>query len=267
MIVNPQQSCANPALPKLASVDNFRDVAGAEPGYPVRGGRMRLRNLFRANRISPSTSDAQFLDELGLVAVHDLREQHEIERHPDAPVDGAKWLHHEIPGIPVDTVGQLRSPEDTYTAMIDNYRTFVSDPKCRAGLASLLTTIARTDGPQLFHCAAGKDRTGWAAALIQHIAGASLDTIIADYLLTDEYSAESRKATLEAIPVSLGADNVSALEPAFHCDIDYLTVAFHEARSMFGSVNGYLTDGLGLEANAIAALRDRLVVPVDGSAL
>lgn len=221
---------------------------------------MRLRTTYRSNRIEPTAQDVQFLNTLGLVAIHDLREPHEIERHPDVAIEGAEWRHHCVPGIPVDVISSLSSPEETYTAMMLNYKTFVSDPECRAGLASFLTSLAETDGPQLFHCAAGKDRTGWAAALLQHIAGVDLDTIHADYLLTDEYSVESRKATLDAVLTALGSARVPALEPAFRSDLAYLKIAFGEASERYGDMDGYISQGLGLTPTTISKLRERLVV-------
>lgn len=221
---------------------------------------MRPRTTYRSNRIEPSEQDTQFLNTLGLVAIHDLREPHEVDRHPDIAIDGAEWRHHPVPGIPVDVIAALSSPDDTYAAMVANYRTFVSDPECRAGLASLFTSLAETDGPQLFHCAAGKDRTGWAAAVLQHIAGVDSDIINADYLLTDDYSVESRKATLDAVLTRLGNERIPALEPAFRSDLAYLGFAFDEATKLYGGIDGYLSRGLGLTADTISRLRARLVV-------
>lgn len=258
--MKPQRSYADPPLPRLSSIDNFRDLAGTFGGYPVTDGRMRLRTTYRSNRIEPTAPDVEFLNTLGLVAIHDLREPHEIERHPDVAIDGAEWRHHCVPGIPVDVIASLSTPEETYSAMVENYRTFVSDPECRAGLAGFLTSLAETDGPQLFHCAAGKDRTGWAAALLQHIAGVDSDIINADYLLTDEYSVESRKATLDAVLTVSGSTRAPALEPAFRSDLAYLRIAFDEATKKYGDMDRYLSQGLGLTPATISKLRDRLVV-------
>ena len=62
----------------------------------------------------------------------------------------------------------------------------------RAQFGALLTRLARTSGPQVVHGATGKDRTGWAAALLLAIADVPLDVIIQDYLLTNSVAAVGR---------------------------------------------------------------------------
>lgn len=241
-------------------VDNFRDIAGSGEGYLVAGGRMRRRVLYRSNRLEPSPGDLDYLSSLGLTAIHDLRQSFEIERHPDATLPGARWHHHAVPGIPFDVVQALRASEETYAAMVENYRTFVSDPECRAGFSSLLNAIAETEGPQLFHCAAGKDRTGWAAALVHHIAGVAWEQAVVDYLLTDDYAVRSRQATLDTILERLGEEVVPAFEPAFRCDVGYLDAARDEADRLFGGIDGYIRGGLGIAEATLVELRSRLVV-------
>ncbi len=70
--------------------------------------------------------------------------------------------------------------------MLGGYRAFVSDVQRRRSLASVLASIAGTEGPKLIHCAGGKDRTGSVVSLLQHLVGVSRDTILHDYMLTNE---------------------------------------------------------------------------------
>nr|WP_262927942.1 tyrosine-protein phosphatase [Gordonia jinghuaiqii] len=241
-------------------MDNFRDVAGPVHGYSVPMGNLRRGVLFRSNRVEVSAADASFLEGLGLTAIHDLREDFEIRRHPNTPVGAAVWHHHAVPGIPQETVAALSCADDTYRAMLENYRTFVSDPLCRQGFGSFLRSFAETDGPQLFHCSAGKDRTGWAALLIHHITGVDRDTAIADYLLTDEYAVTSQKATLDSMLEHLGPERTSAYEPAFRCETAYLDVGLATVRSSYGDLDGYLSAGLGIDTRTCEVIRDRLTV-------
>jgi protein-tyrosine phosphatase len=260
-LVRPSPASGISSLKRLHVVDNFRDVAGLGDGYLVAGGCMRTRVLYRSNRLEPSSDDLDYLSSLGLTAIHDLRQPFEIERHPDATLPGARWHHHAVPGIPYDVVQALRAPEETYAAMVENYRTFVSDPDCRAGFSSLLNAVAETEGPQLFHCAAGKDRTGWAAALVHHIAGVAWEQAVADYMLTDAYAVRSRQATLDTILETLGEEVVPAFEPAFRCDVNYLYAARDEADRLFGGLDGYIRDGLRIAEATVVELRSRLVLP------
>ncbi|MCR5980559.1 protein-tyrosine-phosphatase [Gordonia jinghuaiqii] len=254
----PTQASAD-ALPRLWSADNFRDLAGTGRGYPAAGGNLRRGVLFRSNRLELNADDLATMSTFGLTAIHDLREPGEVTKHPNVEVPGARWHHHPVPGIPQAEVESLMTAAQTYDAMVVNYQTFVTDPECRAGLSSLLRTIARTPGPQLFHCAAGKDRTGWAAVLLHHIAGVDRAVSLEDYLLTDTYAVNSRQATLDSILEHLGSERVPAYEPAFGCDSRYLDVSYAAADATYGSIDGYLSQGLGLEDADLEAIRVRLV--------
>ncbi|MBA5846193.1 tyrosine-protein phosphatase [Gordonia amicalis] len=247
------------ALPRLLSADNFRDLAETGDGYAAAGGRLRRGVLFRSNRLELDADDLATMATFGLTAIHDLRQPNEVARHPNVEIRGARWHHHPVPGIPESEVSSLMTAAQTYQAMLVNYQTFVTDPACRAGFASLLRTIARTDGPQLFHCAAGKDRTGWAAVLLHHIAGVDREVMLEDYLLTDTYAVTSRQATLDSILENLGSERVPAYEPAFSCDSRYLDVAYEAADDSYGGLDGYLTRGLELDDADLEAIRTRFV--------
>lgn len=249
---------AAPSLPRLKSVDNLRDLAGPDGAYPTPSGRLRRGVLYRSNRLNLTPTDHDVVNSLGLTAIRDLREPNEVKKFPNTPIAGATWVHHPVPGLPDEVIPKLMTAAQTYDAMVVNYQTFVSDPECRAGLGDLLRGIAATDGPQLFHCSAGKDRTGWAAVLLHRIAGVSDSDIITDYLLTDKYAVTSKKATLDSIVENLGAHRAPAYGPAFVCDTRYLDAAFAEADRLYGGVDGYLTDGLALTADEIETLRIRI---------
>ena len=249
------------ATPRLPSIDNFRDAAGSGLGYEVPGGRIRRGVLYRSNRLEPSPADLAILESLGLTAIHDLRNENEVEKYPDSPVDGAAWHHHPVKGLPSETVERLSDAAQMYDAMIENYQRYVEDPGCRNAFGSFLRTLADTDGPQLVHCAAGKDRTGWAVILVQHIAGLDQDRMIDDYFLTDEYATTSQKATLDSILEDHGQGYADAYRPAFVCDTDYLEAAFGAVEIVYGSMDDYLTDGLGISATQRGAIRARLVEP------
>ena len=159
-------------LARLASADNFRDVAGTGAGYPVAGGgRVRRGVFYRSNELQLTAADAGTLADLGIARIHDLRGQMEIEAHPDVEVPGAVWHHVEVSGIPMEMISGLEDSDAAVRVMCQVYDAFVRAPAARASYAELLTDLATGPLPQLFHCTAGKDRTGWAAALLLEIAG------------------------------------------------------------------------------------------------
>ncbi|HJQ06107.1 MAG TPA: tyrosine-protein phosphatase [Nocardioides sp.] len=245
-------------LLRLATADNFRDVAG--PGYATRDGR-RLRTgvFYRSNDLRLSDVDLEALSALGLTAIIDLRSPSEIERHPDPDVLGAQALHFDAIGIPIERLAQLTTHADALQLMEDVYRSFVTVPHSREAFGAVLRQLAE-DGPQLFHCSQGKDRTGWVAALLLHIAGVDDATIEADYLLTNARTAASRGRVEAEILKAGGEDLVAVFEPTLIVDVAYLRDAWATAEEEYGDRAGYLRDGLGLDDGVLDRLRERLLV-------
>ena len=246
-------------LVRLASADNFRDVAGVDEPYVATDGVPLQRGVaFRSNELQLSDADAHSVSSLGVTAVYDLRHDHEVEAHPDVPVPGAEWFHLEVKGIPMDAVSNLETRDAATGVMHEVYRSFVDKPGARAAFSELLTRIADHDGAHLFHCTAGKDRTGWASALLLHVAGVDDETILADYLLTNDFSSGTREKYLGLVAEHLGADKVDVYERVMVADADYLQTAYDAAASAYGGVDGYLRDGLGLDDAVLDRLRTRL---------
>lgn len=245
---------------RLASADNFRDVAGTGHGYPTRdGGHVRRGVFYRSNELQLTDADATALAGLGIAAIHDLRSIPEIEAHPDVAVPGAVWEHVEVAGIPMAMVEGLADTAAAEQVMREVYDVFVRSPEARASYARLLTSLATGDVPQLFHCTAGKDRTGWAAVLLLEIAGVDRATILADYLLTNEVSSATREKYLALIEEHLGPDKVAVYEPTMIVEPGYLQAAYDAVEADYGSIDAYLRDGLGLDRTLIEALHARLV--------
>ncbi|MDQ4052449.1 MAG: tyrosine-protein phosphatase [Actinomycetota bacterium] len=245
-------------LVRLASADNFRDVTG--PGYTTADGQpLRAGVLFRSNELALTDEDATTISELGVTAVYDLRDDHEVEAHPDVAVPGATWTHVEVKGIPMDSVSTLATVAEADEVMRGVYRGFVLHDGGRASFAALLSHLAEADAPQLFHCTAGKDRTGWAGILLLHIAGVADDVIVSDYLLTNTVSSGTREKYLGMVHEHLGADKVPVYERVLVADETYLRAAYDALSAAYGSLDRYLSDGLGLGDDRIGALRARLV--------
>ena len=247
-------------LLRLASADNFRDVAGTGAGHPTRaGGHVRRGVFYRSNELQLTDADTAALAGLGLAAIHDLRSTREVEAHPDVDVPGATWQQVEVSGIPMEMVDGLADTAAAERVMREVYDAFVRSADARASYSRLLTSLATGDLPQLFHCTAGKDRTGWAAALLLEVAGVDRDTILADYLLTNEVSSATREKYLALIGEHLGPDAVAVYEPTMVVEPEYLQAAYDAVEADYGSVEGYLRDGLGLDDPLLAELRARLV--------
>jgi protein-tyrosine phosphatase len=247
-------------LVRLASADNFRDVAGTGAGYPTRDGRHVRRGVYyRSNELQLTDADAGSMAALGIATIHDLRGSDEVAAHPDVEVPGATWRHVEVSGIPMEMVAGLADTDAAVRVMRGVYDGFVRSPQSRASYAVLLTDLATGELPQLFHCTAGKDRTGWAAALLLELAGVDRGTILADYLMTNDISSATREKYLALIAEHLGGDKVAVYEPAMVVDESYLAAAYDAVAELYGSTEGYLVDGLGLTSDVVDGLRVRLL--------
>ncbi|WP_181410624.1 tyrosine-protein phosphatase [Nocardioides humi] len=243
---------------RLASADNFRDVAG--PGYATRdGARLRTGVFYRSNDLRLTDDDHGRIGSIGLRAVIDLRSPTEVDLHPDPAVPGAEALHFDAIGIPMERMSSLRSREDAVVLMDDVYRTFVTEDRSRTAFGGVLRQLA-IGGPQLFHCSAGKDRTGWVSALLLHIAGVDDPTIESDYLLTNARSAASRARVEAEIAQHLGPDLVGVYEPTLVVASEYLDSAWTAVATHFGDRTSYLRDGLGLDDDVLGRLRELLRV-------
>lgn len=245
-------------LVRLASADNFRDVAGTGAGHPTTdGGHVRRGVFFRANELRLTHEDAASISALGVTAVLDLRSQHEIDAHPDAEIPGTTWAHVDVLGIPMEQMANLPDRAAAVEMMERVYRGFVEDDATRAALGQVLTHLAG-DGVHLFHCTAGKDRTGWTAALLLHLAGVADDVIEADYLRTNAYAETSRATVLAQIIEHLGPDKADVYEPVLVADADYLATSYASVERLYGDRATYLREGLGLSDEVLDALRGKL---------
>ncbi|MCL2540931.1 MAG: tyrosine-protein phosphatase [Nocardioidaceae bacterium] len=252
-----EQTSDGTDLLRLASVDNFRDVAGR--GYAGADGRPVATGVFyRSNELRLSGEDLAAASALGLTGIIDLRSDAEIERHRDPDVPGAPWRHFDVIGIPMEQVAGLRTHEAAVELMDRVYRGFVESEHCRSAFAGVLDALAE-GGPQLFHCTAGKDRTGWVAALLLHVAGVDDATIERDYLLTNTRSEASRTRTEQEIAAHLGQQAVEVFEPTLVADAEYLQAAYTSVERLYGDRDSYLRDGLGLGEATLERLRSHLL--------
>jgi protein-tyrosine phosphatase len=244
---------------RLASADNFRDVAG--PGYStLDGARLRRGVFYRSNELRLNDADHGALADLGLLTVLDLRSQPEIENHPDAEIPGATWHNFDVSGIPMAGVAELRDRRSAVELMDNVYLGFVQSEAARAEFGNLFRQLA-TGGPQLFHCTAGKDRTGWVAALLLHIAGVDDPTIESDYLLTNALTGSSRARVETEIATNIGAEFVAVFEPTLVADTEYLRTAYQAVEEQYGDRATYLRDGLALDDATLTTLRALLRDP------
>lgn len=246
--------------PRLDGADNFRDVGGLGEGYPTTdGGHVARGVVYRSNALALTGADLEALGRLGISDVIDLRTTAEIEAKPDSEIPGATWVHDDVLG----SVASLATPtfetaQEAETMMDGAYTSMVTSADARKAIGAALTTIANAKGAVIVHCTAGKDRTGWTSALLLHIAGADQGTIDQNYLLTNQYSRASISAALKGMAEHSGAAAAAAYAPLLGVQQSFLDASYSAVTDEYGTVDGYLTEGLGLSKDTLEKLKTKL---------
>lgn len=232
----------------IAGVANLRVPAG-------------LRGVYRSAGLHKLTDAAAFAT-LGIGTVVDFRAAREIEMQGPDLVPGevhvvASPIGHGSTADWETLIPQLSTPEKTEAYMEDLYRMYVSDAAARGQIAGTLRLIAGSDRPVLFHCSAGKDRTGFVAAILQSLLGVPLEEVYDDYLASIP-ELETVNAEIRGVMELMGIDPVP-LAPILGVQRSFLDAAFDQIAAEFGTVAGYAGEGLGLGADVLAELERRLL--------
>jgi len=260
----PAQAQQAITTPIFKSVNNFRDLAGisaADGGtgfvnLTTHDGAMRTGVFYRSNAPTFSATDLATASTLGITKDIDLRTPGEIASTPDVVPPGATYLNIDILGPGSTATAQLagaKTGAEAVAGMEAMYRGFVTDPTNRAGFRETLLQMAQTPGAILYHCTSGKDRTGWVSAVLETIAGVAPSTIMQDYLATNAYS--NVPATLASLPASIA----SVYGPLLGVQSSFLQASLDQVTATYGSMEAYLTEGLGLTQADIYVLRARMV--------
>jgi protein tyrosine/serine phosphatase len=225
---------------RLAGADNVRDLGGLPT---VDGRRTRRGRLFRGELIAPLLeADVEILvAQVGLRSVVDLRTRGEVRHIPGTWLEhGVAWIHCPFR---LGEFGPVPGPGADYVA---GYLGFLAaDP--RPVLLAAGTLMKPDSHPALFHCAAGKDRTGVLSALLLDVLGVSRPVIAEDYAMTSHGLAHvlARLADLE--PYSRTLKDADAAD---HEAVAETMIAFLEAldRRHGGAEAWFVAHGLARDA-------------------
>ncbi|MDX6042935.1 tyrosine-protein phosphatase [Scandinavium lactucae] len=246
------------STPRLAGIDNFRDVAGLTSAYRTdHDGVMRAGVFYRSNALTPQGDDLAVLNTLKVTTVIDLRSPTEVASQQDSLPANSRYVNVDLIGSNGAFVIDLSKMTvgDVDTMMESGERSFVTSDYTRQGLGEVFRELASADEATLFHCTAGKDRTGWVSAVLQTIAGVSQDDIMANYLATNAYTAPRINATLSTLPASM-RDTYGAL---MGVRANWLQAGLDQVVASYGSMDNYLKQGLGLDQATLYVLRGKMV--------
>lgn len=258
---------------------NARDLGG----YIMQDGR-RLRDgmLLRSAHLADATDeDLQYLSSIPIAKVIDFRKDIEMNGKTDRMVPGAEYIRLEI-----DASGKIvsQATEDEKRLFTGNkqfdvkkfmvmaafnpmaqkiaqqmYPNLTNDPECRKQFKQFFRLILDTaNGAILYHCTQGKDRTGFASALILAALGAGRDTIVADFDATNRVYEEDVRQCCQNVRLMGGKENEIATVKSFlGANTDNFIKALESIDREFGTIEAYLKGPIGLTEQDILTLRER----------
>ncbi|KAM0429381.1 hypothetical protein ACHAPT_006599 [Fusarium lateritium] len=247
---------SSPPFVPTRSLVNLRDL-GAVPGSGIRPGR-----IFRSGMLDAAAADPDALNWLArsVGTVFDLRSEHERAAYPSPDVPGVQFVFFERDG------SYPGSPDPADFAVDDGSSAWREQllavaraykPTIRAILKHVRD---KPDEPFLFHCTAGRDRTGVVAGMLQSLAGTGQDDVIFDYMLSRIGTEQARDRLVVFIKTALGVDdpetpgfwNMASLRPTFW-------EAFVEGiDAEYGGWDGYVTKALGFSADDLETIKVNL---------
>jgi protein-tyrosine phosphatase len=250
----------------LEGAKNFRDLGGyrTSDGHYVRWGL-----VYRSNQLVNLTArDFEYLNSLGIRLVCDVRSDGERARAPDHWAGDAPEFFSVPIGsnlIATPTADDLKRRVATINSETkDSVRAYDYAVEYAGQYAKILRRIAAGDLPTVEHCTAGKDRTGVFSAILLTALGVSRDTVVQDYMLSNQYllapdTIESTTADLQRAFGLAEPPDISTVKTIMTARPETLEATLDKITKTYGSFDTYLRHALELSDSDMALLRQRLL--------
>ena len=245
----------------FAGAKNFRDLGG----YQTADGKtVRWNTLYRSDGLHKlTTSDLKFMSALALDRIIDFRADHERELEPDRLPIELKDRAVEIPILDSSTqiwhdsrdefVKNLRKIDSAQYMIRTNMELAT---RFSAEMRQFVVELISANGkPLLFHCAAGKDRTGFAAAILLRMLGVPHEIVMEDYLLSNRYILPAHRPSLAVLNLLKGKAFTEAVKGFMEVRPEYLGAAFETIQREYGSFEDYVYKALDLTMHDTERLR------------
>ncbi|KRM97260.1 protein tyrosine serine phosphatase [Liquorilactobacillus aquaticus DSM 21051] len=241
-------------------ITNFRDIGG----YQTSDGHLKAGVFFRSGELyNLKPQNINFLSNtVRLKKIYDFRRPEEISNRPDTSIENILYENINLMSSPGQANPSLKNmviASNIEEHMLSVYSELVLSPSSQKGYHQFLIEILNNADPIVFHCFAGKDRTGFAAALLLKIAGVSETDIFEDYLLTNEARKKENAEILARFQKTLSPEKLAALDVSLNVKAAYLAHAFDLVKQRYGAFNNYLEKGLQLPANYISKFHEMYI--------
>jgi protein-tyrosine phosphatase len=214
------------------------------------------------------SSDLGRFERLGIDTIIDFRSDQEREKDPNRLPDS---LYLRAISIPILDPSTSSWADDLKTAIqTREFQNFDASEKMREWYQDLAVghvgqfrqfihgVLNAKGAPVLWHCTAGKDRTGFAAAILLRVLGVRQEIVEKDYLLSAKY-ADQRKALIWMLRLSRGKEAAEVIQTFFQVEREWIKAAFQAIDAHWGNFETYSHEAIGLSANQINLLRDQLL--------
>ncbi|KRN29048.1 protein-tyrosine phosphatase [Lactobacillus selangorensis] len=246
--------------------ENFRELGG----YRTQDGHtVKWHKLLRSGKLDKLTSaDEQLLDQYGVVQDIDFRSPDEVRKSPDKVPVNAVYEH--VPVFTYDQTESSVSPEkmrqtlsaDSQTGfhqMVDAYHGLVNDAHSKHAYQKFFAALLSNDQPNqvlLFHCTAGKDRTGMGAVFLLSALGVEPAAIRQDYLLTNQVTTKKIASMHQRLEQEHANANLKqSMQDLMTVNPAYLDTALEDIQKQSDTIQRYLHQELELSKDDIAVLR------------
>lgn len=225
-------------------VHNFRDMGGYKT---VDGRRVKQGLFFRSAELSRITEkDLELFKTLGIKYIFDYRDEHEALRKPDPVIENVVLervsVNADEQQAPVHSIEELVKSEFFKQSKGDMLLKFY--PKMAFNNSSYQRLMAIVQNPEylglVHHCAAGKDRTGVGAALIFLALGVPRETIMEDYLITNETLKDFNESIMTKVAPQLTLDELKKFEGIMVAKEEYLEAVFRKIDETYGNAERFL---------------------------
>lgn len=240
----------------IKKINNFRTVGDIKN---IDGRILKEGKLYRSGHLHKLKKKSfREIQQLGIKEIIDLRNSKEIAEKPDHLPDNVVYKNYSAFEDKGDQLDQARklvlkgkvNGSDAHKRMIDFYKDYVTEnPEV---IKKIITEVLESDQPVLYHCTAGKDRTGITTALILTILKFDKKTIYNEYLLSNNYRKKLVKKRLNLannLHFLYPKMDIHVLEKLSWVETGYLDSAFNEIDKKYGSIDIYIHQVLGISEN------------------
>lgn len=262
----PATERAQNRLLNFEGIPNFRDLGG----YTTTDGRQtKWGVLYRSGTLAHATdADIDGISQLGLSKMVDFRSGAEKTEEPDRLPEPPGFIIVEIPTLDdgnkmvADIMDRIESGDfgdmDPDQMMIEANRQFATTFTLQ--YREFMQTLQQAEGaPILWHCSAGKDRAGFAAAIVLRILGVPQETVIQDYMASKQHALNARRTQLLLLRVFKGEEAADKLGILMGVEEAWIRAAFDEIDTAWGSFDNYVREGLELSRADVEKLRNQLL--------